>query len=368
MNKSLNIAIIDMDDLKNPFWGAGQARATREAGKRLAQRHSITVYCSKYPGYSDYCEDGLTYKHVGILHTNPQLTNLAFLMNIPLLVGRLNVDIIIENFNAPTSVSFAPLFTRIPIIGLPTMFNAIEFSKKYHIPFHWVESLGMKFYKYMMPYSETDSAKIRRLNKDIKYQIIPQGVGKEYFAIEQKQPQHILFLGRFDLAQKGIDLLIRSYAKVSKTIGIPLVIAGHGPDEDKIRKLVTNLNLNEYIHMIGPAYGESKYDLLAHALFVAFPSRHDELSLWALEVLASGVPLVAFDLPESKYISNQVALKAKPFDLDEYSSCLSRLTESQLNKRMRVDARILAKKYTWEKVANEFENFMFEVLNVNQLK
>ena len=162
--KKLTIAIIDMDNLRSPFWAAGQARATRETGKLLAKKYNVIVYTTKYPGYADYTEDGIIYKHVGIVHTNPHITNLVFIFTIPFLVRTIQADIIIENFNAPVSISFAPLFTKIPVIGLPTMFNAIEFTKKYHLPFHWIEQWGMRYYKYFLPYSDIDSSKIKKLN------------------------------------------------------------------------------------------------------------------------------------------------------------------------------------------------------------
>src|SRR3989338_2668450 len=201
----MRIAVIDLDNLKNPFWAAGQARSTREIYKRLSERHDITVYCAKYPGYQDYHEDGIFYKHVGALVNQPQISNLLFLLYIPLLVRKIEADIIIENFNAPTGVSFSPLFTRIPVLGIPTMFNAREFSKKYHLPFHWIERLGIKFYKYMVAYSEIDSTKINRLAPHTVCRIIPQGVGEEFFRVKHRLPIHILFLGRYDMWQKGID-------------------------------------------------------------------------------------------------------------------------------------------------------------------
>ncbi len=358
----LNIAIIDMDDLKNPFWGSGQARATREVGKRLAEKHIVTVYSSKYPGYRDYTEDGIDYKHVGIINKNAQITNFMFILTIPFIVRKIKADIIIENFNAPASVSFAPLFTKIPVIGLPTMFNAIQFSKKYHLPFHWIEAIGMKFYKYMMPYSDIDSAKIKRLNHNVYYKIIPQGVGKEFFDIKHQSPKHILFLGRFDLAQKGIDLLLTSYSKVSHKIQYPLVIAGHGSDEQKISHIIKNLKLDEKVTIVGSAYGQKKIELISKAVFVAFPSRHDEQSLWSLEALASGLPLVAFDLPESKWMIEKVALKAKPFDVEEYAKLLLQMTDKTLNDKMRSNARQLAQHYTWDHTVSRFESFFQDVL------
>lgn len=360
----MKIAIIDMDNLKNPFWAAGQARATREVAKRLTKSHSVTVYSSKYPSSKDYKEEGIKYIHVGLGSKSSKLNNIVFILQIPFLVKKIKADLIIENFNAPTSVSFAPLFTKVPIIALPTMFNAAEFSRKYHLPFHLIEKLGMKFYKYMMPYSEIDAAKAAQLNPKLKYKIIPQGVGKEFFEIKHKKPEHILFLGRFDTAQKGIDLLLYAYAKIANKVKYPLVIAGRGPDENKINQLIKELRLEKRVKIVGAAYGEKKIDLISKAIFVAFPSRHDELSLWALEALASGMPLVAFNLPESKWMDEKVALKAKPFDTGEYGELLVKATNKAIYEAMRKNARKLARGYTWENVAKEFENFMQSVIKL----
>jgi len=358
----MNIAIIDMDNLKNPFWGAGQARATREVGRLLAKKHTVTVYSAKYPGWENYVEDGINYKHVGLNISQPQLLNFAFILSVPFTVRSITADVIIENFNAPTSVSFSPLFTQIPVIALPTMFNAEKFTQKYHLPFHWVERLGLRYYKYMLPYSEVDSAKAKKLNPKIIYQITPQGVGDEFFKIKQKNPKHILFLGRFDLEQKGVDLLLEAYALVKNKIKYPLVIAGHGPDEKKIRALIQKLKLESQVTVVGAAYGEKKSELISESLYTAFPSRHDEMSLWSLESLASGLPLVGFDLPECAWGTRNVYLKSKSFDVQLYSRLLLEATKPSVITPMRKAARIFAKKFKWQFVADQFEKFIAMVL------
>ena len=248
------------------------------------------------------------------------------------------------------------------------MFNAHEFAKKYHLPFHLIEKFGMRFYKYMLPYSATDSAKAKKLNPEIIYKIVPQGVGEEFFMIKHKKPKHILFLGRFDIAQKGIDKLIEAYAKVKDQIKYPLIIAGHGPDEKKIRSLIKELKFEKLVKIVGPAYGKKKQKLISEALFVAFPSRHDEYSVWSLEALASGIPLICFDLPESKWMTNKISLKAKPFDIDQYSQLLLKATDTKLISEMRKEARQFAKKYSWGKVVGDFEEFFKEVLENEKLK
>jgi len=361
--KKLKIAIMDMDDLKNPFWGAGQAQVTREVGKRLAKKHEVIVYSSKYPGYKDYLEDGIFYKHIGIVSKSSKITNIAYLLSVPLQVRKIkDADIIIEEFNAPISVSFSPLFTKIPLIAIPTIFAAEKFAKKYHIPFNWIESFGVKFYKYFLPYSETDSGKIKRLNPKAISKIVPVGVGEEFFKIRHYKPEYILFLSRFDIHQKGIDLLLESYSKISDKIGYPLVLAGHGSDEQKVKEMIKKLKIERKVRIVGPAYGKKKFDLISKAIFVAFPSRFDELSLWALEALAAGMPLVAFSIPEAKWADKSVALKAKPFNTEEYARLMLKATNKDLNKQMRIAARSLAKKYNWDEVTEDFEDFFEEVL------
>lgn len=363
-NKQLTIAILDFDDIKNPLLGAGQARATYEVAKRLAAvGHKVEVYCSRYPGYQDRTEEGIVYKHIAVGTKHIRVNNLLYILLVPFYVRKIKADVIIESFVAPVSTLCSPLFTKIPVIGLPSMFNAKEFSKKYGgLPFHMIEQWGSRFYKYFLPYSDIDSQKMKALNPSIKYRIVPQGVDESFFTIPHKRPKHILFLSRLDISQKGVDLLIEAYAKIAEKIGYPLVIAGHGPDEGKIKKLINKHRLENKIKMVGSAYGKMKEDLIAEALYVVFPSRHDELSLWALEALASGMPLVAFDLPECRWAITDVCLKASPFDTDQYAELMVKAADPDLNQKMRKNARLFAKEFTWEKVATMFDEFINEVL------
>lgn len=363
MKKKLHIIFLDFDDIKNPLLGAGQARATFEVGSRLAKMgHKVTVICSKYPGCKDRKENGIYYRHTGIGSRYIQLNNAYYILSIPFTVKMLKADIIIECFTAPISTLFTPIFTKIPVIALPSMFNAAEFEKKYNLPFTKIERLGMKFYKYIMPYSEIDCAKAKKLNQNIEFRIVKQGVGDEYFNVRRTNTKHVLFLSRFDIQQKGIDLLLKAFAKVKDKIGAPLVIAGHGPDERKIKKMIQELHLEDSVLIVGSAYGKKKKKLMSEALFVAFPSRHDELSLWALEALAAGLPIVCFDLPEGKWLSSEVSLKAKQFSIKNYAEALLKATDKKINIGMSIKARKFAKQFSWDKVADEFVKFIQYVL------
>ena len=94
---------------------------------------------------------------------------------------------------------------------------------------------------------------------------------------------------------------------------------------------------------------------------MAFPSRHDEISLWSLEALASGLPLIAFDLPECHWISDKVSLKARPFDIDEYAKILLQAKDHKVLENMKRESRIFASRYSWDTVAQQYERFILDI-------
>lgn len=362
----MKIIFLDFDDIKNPLLGAGQAKASYEVGSLLSKRgHVVEVICSKYPKYEDRIDNGISYKHIGLGSKNIRLNNAAYILSIPLYVSFLKADIIIECFTAPISTLCSQLFTKIPVVGLPTSFEAERFSKLYKFPFDRIQNWGLKTYKYFLPYTKYFDQKMRAVNPKIISKIVPEGVGDEFFTYPRKTPKYILFIGRYDMGQKGIDLLIKAYAKIANKVSYPLVLAGHGPDEMRIRSLIGRLKLRDKITVHGSAFGSVKKKLLSEALFVAFPSRHEGFSLFSLEALASGLALVGFDIPGLFWTNKNVALKAKPYDIDEYAQLLHSMTNSQTAEKMGKASREFARNYTWENVANQFELFFTKILKTN---
>jgi glycosyltransferase involved in cell wall biosynthesis len=364
----MKIIFLDFDDYRNPLLGAGQAKATLEVGSRLARRgHTIEVITSRYPGSKNRIDNGIFYHHIGLGSNNIRLNNACYILCLPWYVTRLKGHIIIECFTAPISTLFSQLFTSIPVVGLPTSFEADRFSKLYKLPFDQIEKLGLKTYKYFLPYTKHFDNKIKRYNPKVLSKIVPEGVGDEFFSYPIKEPKHILFIGRYDIEQKGLDLLIKAYAKVANKIHYPLVIAGHGPDEMKMRALVGRLHMNDRITILGSAFGDKKKKLMSEALFIAFPSRHEGFSLFSLEALASGHALAGFNIPGLSWANNDIAYKAKSFDIDEYALILKKLCNKTVTGRMGKKARVFARKYTWNRVADLFEIFFNHILKMEKL-
>lgn len=362
-NNKLHIAILDLDHIRNPLLSGGQATATYEVGKRLAAKgHEVIVYCSKYPNYKDGKIQGIYYKHIGINTGNIRLNNVLYFLTIPFALQTIKADVILECFTAPISTLFSPLFTRTPVVALTTSFNADHFSKKYHLPFDKIERFGLRFYKYALPLSGYNDARLKSMNKNILTKIVPEGVDESFFSIKWEKPEHILFLGRFDMNQKGIDLLLHAYAEQKEHIPYPLVIAGVGPDEEKIVALIKKLQLGDRVRLIGPTYGKKKMRVLGKSLFIALPSRHETFSVFALEALAAGRSLVAFDIPGLSWIDRKVLYKTHGFTIESYANLLVKMSKKQTAKKLGKQARIFARQFSWDTVTEKYIAFFSEVL------
>lgn len=94
--------------------------------------------------------------------------------------------------------------------------------------------------------------------------------------------------------EKGIDLLIESFAIVSKQHPtIYLLIVGTGPDEDQLKERINDLKLNQKTTFFGEANWETAMQQMALMDVVVVPSRFEGFGLTAAEAMAMGKSVVA---------------------------------------------------------------------------
>jgi glycosyltransferase involved in cell wall biosynthesis len=101
------------------------------------------------------------------------------------------------------------------------------------------------------------------------------------------------YVGRLDLPQKGLDLLLEGFAKAlqcNPNLGLVLV----GPDwkgyKAKLVHLARSLLISHAVYFAGPAYQKTKFDFISSADFFVHTSRWEGLPFSVLEALACGKP------------------------------------------------------------------------------
>ena len=99
--------------------------------------------------------------------------------------------------------------TSRPVIGVVQWLNAEEKVAQYRMPFHWVERIGLASHRNLVAVSEDLAVELRRRNPKATICVVENGLPEEAFKPRNYVRRNILFLGRLDIAQKGLDMLLQ---------------------------------------------------------------------------------------------------------------------------------------------------------------
>ncbi|MEY4731905.1 MAG: hypothetical protein RL681_851, partial [Candidatus Parcubacteria bacterium] len=352
----IRIICSSYDDLHNPWYAGGGAFAVHEVAKRLAVINDVTVLTGAYPGAENRMIDGVNYERAGLRWGGPHLGQLWFALTLPFRAWarRASFDLWIESFGPPWSVSGVPLAVKQPVIGLVHMLAGEDMWRKYHMPFFLIERIGLRAYRNIVVLTEEMRKTIHRYHPTASIDVIPNGVTIPSPEFHPGAKRHVLFLGRIEMNQKGLDLLIDAYRRVAPHISHPLVIAGGGAKREvhKLRSHIAAAGLAHRISLVGRVEGEQKAALLRDAAVVVLPSRFETFGSVALEAMAYGIPVVCFDIDMLHWIPEQCAFKARPFSTDDLAAQIERALRSKEHVAQRCVE--FAARYDWASAANAY--------------
>ncbi|MEU6881603.1 glycosyltransferase [Streptomyces sp. NPDC046712] len=341
------------DDAGNPDYRGGGALVVEKVTRRLSEEFDVTVVTAGRHGGTRE-RDGVRYRYVPVCRAGPRAGQLLFLAALPFLARRIPHDVWLENFTPPFSTSFLPLFSRAPVVGIDQGRSAEALWRRYHIPFFLVERLGLRCYRHLVVLNEADASAVRRLGPRAEVQVIPNGVEQRQIeGARLGDGKYILYLGRIDVWGKGLDLLLDAYDRVRPPM--PLLLAGSGTQAEE-RKLGTLLATRiGSIRWVGYAGEELKRDLLRDSAFLVLPSRHETFGLVALEGMSYGKPVLHFDLPALRWMSDGGDVAVPPFDVAALADRMAMLaTDDRARRTLGRQAGSAAQRYTWDEMAGRY--------------
>jgi glycosyltransferase involved in cell wall biosynthesis len=351
MTSTRRIVISSFDNVDNPYYNGGGAAVVAEMATRLGAEFDVTVLTAGARAGVTY-RDGVRYQNLPLAWAGPRGGQLLYHFMLPLAARRVPHDLWIESFTPPFSTSFIPVFSRSKVVGIAQSLSGREMSARYRLPFLRIERFGLRHYRDVILLNAADVEEVRACNSSAALHLIPLGL--KIPSLDERivgQGEHILFIGRVDIAKKGLDLLLAAYRRSQVTL--PLVIAGAGTPIEE-RKLTAMLaEAGGQVRWAGYVRGQEKHDLLARSAFVMMPSRFETFGLSALEGMSYGKPVVHFDLPTLNWTGGSVRIPA--FDVDVLAAEMRNLAEnSDARRKLGYAAHEAALRYGDDETSNRY--------------
>jgi glycosyltransferase involved in cell wall biosynthesis len=135
-----------------------------------------------------------------------------------------------------------------------------------------IERAGLRLYRDFVVLNEADAALVKAAQPQAHCVVMSNGV-----TVPDDLPgpfgaaEHILFMGRIDVRQKGLDLLLEAYERSG--LKLPLLVAGSGRRSQ--RRMLERLlaGCRAPVIWLGHLNGEAKQQALRDAAFAVLPSR-----------------------------------------------------------------------------------------------
>jgi len=332
------------------FWNGGNSYDIKD-GVEIFRVKDATLYLGRVAGLAElnYLSFSLTSILKSLeLDSDVLLLNnqspFSFLSNAKLKVGLAHHVDYIKNFKDIFIIPFADLYskmTKIDYIIAPSYFTKKQIIETFKIPSEKIEVI----------HEGVDTSKFDPNNKPI-------------FRDKFKSQYVILFVGAL-VKTKNVDKLIRVFNYVQKRIDTSLVIVGEGPEKSNLMKIAKELNLKNKVFFEGFVKDEDLPYYYSSCDIFASCSIIEGFGLIFLEAMASGKPVVAFNIASIPEVVGNGGIIIKNFDLKEMAEkIIELLSNKEVYEEYSRRAREIAINHDWNIIARKYLNFFEKSLKV----
>lgn len=175
----------------------------------------------------------------------------------------------------------------------------------------------------------------------------------------------IMYMGLLEII-KGVDILIKAVAIIKKKIpNITLYIAGDGSQENYLKQLSKDLNLEENVLFLGYLGENSKYSYLKAVDICAITSRYESFGIVILEAMTCGKPVIGSNTGNIPFLVTKKTgiLFESENEQDLALKIIKLIKNRDLCFKMSLNAQNEVKKFDWKMLASKTREIYEKLLN-----
>ncbi|ACJ17349.1 phosphatidylinositol glycantransferase-class A [Thermococcus onnurineus NA1] len=345
---------------------------TYNLSKKLIERgHEVTVITRGSPrNIEHFYFDGIEVYKPQFFPVYPLHVHIHKLF-IERFFRKLGKDFDVIHIHSPLSPFIKHPLNDIPIVSTVHT-SLIEDIKHYQV--HDLNAMGQKLTTYAVGYPLTmellessdvvttvSSAVAREIQEYYGRTplILGNGVDEgKFYPADSREGGYLLYVGRLDYRKGVIDLIKAAQILKENTTTTKILIVGKGPLYNEIKAMITRDNLDN-VELLGHVPWEQLLWLYRNAEVFIFPSHYEGLPTVVLEAMASGLPVVASDIPAHRDViinghNGLLSKRGSPESIAE--NVLTLLENEKLQRKLGRNARkTIERKFTWGKIGRKFE-------------
>jgi len=205
------------------------------------------------------------------------------------------------------------------------------------------------------------------LAADSRFRKLP-AVNKQLLVKYDLPPKFALYVGDVNY-NKNLPNLIRAFASLKRK-DLYLVLVGKAfenknlPEVEELLSLIDKLNLKEKVRILGFIEDQDLVKIYNLAQVFVLPSLYEGFGLGILEAMACGCPVLTSQTSCLPEVAGKAAVLVNPYSIKEIVEGIEKLTEdSSLKNKLIKEGLVRAKKFSWEKTAEETIKVYQSVLN-----
>lgn len=292
--------------------------------------HDVYCFAPTAPGYAE-SGDGPVFRMPSL----PLPSGAPYRLTLP-LVSRRNRDGVIKRLDV--------IHAHSPFV---TGWMGVRYARRYGIPIVYTYHTQLEEYAHYLPFEETATRRaattltrgfansadavivptpamrdrLRAVGVTSVVEIVPSGIDVAHFGAGRRSEElrracgvaggrMALFVSRL-AREKNVDLLLEAQA-FRRDPSLRLVIAGDGPERERLEQRARALGIGERTHFLGAVERERLPDLYASADAFVFPSVSETQGLVLAEALAAGAYVIAVDTPQNRDVMAGCARLVEP--------------------------------------------------------
>ncbi len=285
--RPLRVTFVTWRDLVHPQAGGSEVLIDRLANGCVERGHEVNLICGGPVGRHAYRVHDLGGEFEQYVRA-PVAYRRRFR----------DTDVIVDVENGVPF--FSPLWSGAPVVCLVHHVHGPQWRMRFN---RAVAAVGWALERRAMPLvyrrarfiamSPSTAAALQQIGvPERSINVLVNGVDIPSSNGDVRSPEPLFVaLGRL-VPHKRLDLLLRAWDRIRPQVGGRLVIAGGGPELERLRAIA-----GPGAEVVGPVSEAEKLRLLSRAWLLVHPAMHEGWGIVVMEAAAHATPTLAFDVP-----------------------------------------------------------------------